>query len=97
MPGATDTQTSDIFGGNVVGWYINGSGNHGFLYDGSNWTTIDFPLATQTYITGIYGNDIVGYYTNASGDHGFVYSVPEPSTMILLISGLSALLLRRKK
>ena len=49
---------------------------HGFLYTGGKYITLDDPLGTSTVATGI--NDrgqIVGYYTDGAGDfHGFLYS-----------------------
>jgi hypothetical protein len=56
------------------------TGNYGFVYDGSTFTTIDNPLGGGgTYVTGIDGNNIVGYYTSVNqfqqitGNYGFVY------------------------
>ena len=55
--------------GQIVGYYDDASGHHGFLYSGGIYTTIDDPLATGgTVATSI--NDlgqIVGYYDDASG------------------------------
>jgi hypothetical protein len=76
-PSATlGTEARGIYGGNIVGYYTNASGDHGFLYDSAanSWTTLDYPInAALTQAYGIYGGNIVGYYTNASGDHGFLY------------------------
>jgi probable HAF family extracellular repeat protein len=65
--------------GQVVGWYANASGTHGFLYNpsGGTYTTLDNPLATSgTFAYGI--NDtgqIVGSYQDSSGRyHGFLYT-----------------------
>ena len=69
---------------------------HGFIYDGINWGTLDFPGAINTQILGIDGNTIVGYYEADNGyDYGFVYEVPEPATFLLV--GIGAVMIRRKK
>jgi hypothetical protein len=62
-----------IDGSNVTGFY-NASGMHGFIYNGTGWTTLDTP-GTQggTYATGIDGGNIVGYYSDGSVSHGFLY------------------------
>jgi hypothetical protein len=69
-PGASDTYAYGIDGDNIVGFYYDDSGSHGFLYDGINWTTIDVPGAGATYVTGIDGDNIVGY---DSLGHGFLF------------------------
>src|ERR1700676_3084027 len=47
-------------------------GGHGFVYDGTNYTTLDYPAASNTVATGINSaGQVVGYYT---GNHGFLYS-----------------------
>ena len=42
-PGAKFTEAYDISGSNVVGWYMDSLGIHGFIYDGTSWTTLDYP------------------------------------------------------
>ena len=55
----------------------------GFKYDGTKWTSIDYPGDNDTYATGIYGDHIVGHYDD--GDrHGFL-AVPDPTTSSLLL------------
>ena len=39
--------------GQIVGTYFNASGSHGFLKDGSTYTTLDVPGATDTQAFGI--------------------------------------------
>jgi probable HAF family extracellular repeat protein len=63
--------------GQIVGTYsVTGeTGQHGFLYSGGVFTTLDVPLATNTSAVDI--NDrgqIVGEYGDNRGTHGFVYS-----------------------
>ena len=72
---AQGTQVSGISGTNIVGFYadVNGYG-HGFLYDGSTWTTLDDPLGYFTWARGISGTNIVGFYLGANGVHGFLYN-----------------------
>jgi probable HAF family extracellular repeat protein len=61
--------------GLIVGDYSSGGATHGFLYNGTTYTTIDDPLATSTSAYGINDADqVVGYYTDSSGGtHGFLY------------------------
>jgi hypothetical protein len=67
----TGTGAYDTYNGNIVGAY----GNHGFLYDGTTWTTLDMPGASTTWAFGIDGSNIVGVYRiGTSGfSHGFLY------------------------
>ena len=61
--------------GDIVGYYKDGN-CHGFLYDGSTYTTIDDPNANgNTKASGINNNrDIVGYFTDSNySSHGFLY------------------------
>src|SRR5436190_773507 len=58
--------------GQVVGFYGNNSGSHGFLYSGGSYTTLDDPLGINALVsttTRAYGiNDagqIVGSYDDA--------------------------------
>jgi probable HAF family extracellular repeat protein len=69
--------------GQIVGAYFIGNTNHGFLYSGGQFTTIDDPLATGgtsttvggTILTGINdAGQIVGTYIDATGSHGFLLS-----------------------
>jgi hypothetical protein len=61
--------------GNVVGIYFDGQQReHGFLLQGTTYTSIDFPgaVATEALGTNKHG-DIVGDYTDTAGTvHGFV-------------------------
>jgi N-acetylmuramoyl-L-alanine amidase len=62
--------------GQIVGFFGNASGGHGFLREagGTTWTTIDVPNTTNgTQAFGI--NDtgqIVGIFVDASGQYGFL-------------------------
>jgi hypothetical protein len=78
------THVTGAFGNEIVGYYSpDGITDHGFLYNGSSFKTLDDPLAVaapfgmgQTYLTGISGGYIVGYYTTDDGNtrHGLVYN-----------------------
>ena len=58
--------------------YDDPNGYHGFLYDNTDWTTIDKPGAHHTFVQGIYGDNIVGYYIGVNGINGFL---PTPATV----------------
>jgi hypothetical protein len=81
-PLATDgTYAEGIYDSNVVGYYKNGSGVHGFRYDGSTYTTLDHPNAASGGSTYAYGITkfagklyICGKYEDSSGMHGFIYN-----------------------
>jgi hypothetical protein len=91
--------------GNIVGFYKDITGtNHGFVDIGGVFTTLDDPLSRETggngtQILGISqdGTKIVGDYLDASGTtHGFYATlntgaVPEPSTVLLSLSGIGLL------
>ena len=63
-PSALSTTLFGIDGANMVGNYLDSSGTHGTLYDGSTWTTLDHPSATSTYLHGIDGANMVGNYAD---------------------------------
>ena len=74
-PGAQSTYPFGINdGGQIVGWYALNTGNHGFLYSGGSFTSVDYPGALSTYANGINNSgQIVGYYADAQGRvHGFL-------------------------
>jgi len=56
-----------------VGNYVDSTGQHGFLYDGGVFTTIDVPGASFTAAFGIApSGQIVGSYFDSTGEHGFL-------------------------
>ena len=73
-PGAVYTHPYGIDGDNIVGvyWYESGP-SYGFLYNGSNWTTLSMPEGDPVPF-GIDGSNIVGsYYDNSDNNHhGFL-------------------------
>ena len=50
------TSATGIDGNNIIGVYTDSSGDHGYLYDGASYTTLDYPLATFTAARGIDGD-----------------------------------------
>src|SRR5208283_3838917 len=70
------TYAFGISGNNIVGGYTDSSGssNHGFIYNGTTYTTLNVPSATSTYANGISGNNILGGYSNGGAGLGFVYN-----------------------
>jgi len=70
--GAKDTVPLGVSGNNLVGYYLDGSDlqSHGFLYDGTNYTTLDFPGASQTWASGVNGRNIVGFFYIDAGALG---------------------------
>lgn len=75
FPGASSTVPFSINNnGQIVGHFRVGGSDHGFLYSGSNFTTIDAPAATtQTQAFGINdGGQIVGAFIGSDGEHGFL-------------------------
>jgi len=69
-----------VSGNNVVGYYMDSSSvEHGFLYNGGTYTTLDNPSASQmtyygTTAFGISGNNIVGTYSSDGASLGFLYN-----------------------
>jgi probable HAF family extracellular repeat protein len=90
-PGSAYTEAYGINdSGQIVGYYSDGTREHGFLLDNGIYTTIDPPGSLRTEALGI--NDlgqIVGTYMDAGGNyHGFLATpTPEPSTLLLLAIG----------
>ncbi|MDB6073085.1 MAG: hypothetical protein JWO89_725 [Verrucomicrobiaceae bacterium] len=77
------TVPEDIDGTNVVGSFTTAAGYRGFLFDGTQYTTIDDPLGVKgTWATGISGDYVVGYYHTAdSRTHGFLFDGSDYLTM----------------
>jgi hypothetical protein len=77
--GAKYTQANGVSGNTIVGYYVDSAHNgHGFIFNGSTYTTLNDPSAASvqgTTATGISGSTIVGYYYDShSVIHGFVYN-----------------------
>jgi len=94
-PRADETWITKVEGSNVVGTYQISGIFHGFHYDGTGWTSLDYPGAI-TSIWGIEENNLVGYYRIAPSEdyHGFLYdgatwtTVDKPGASSTLITGL---------
>ena len=58
----------------MVGYFNDGSGNHGFLDTNGIFTTINNPSATGgTVALGINAaGQVIGYFNNSSGNQGFL-------------------------
>jgi hypothetical protein len=112
VPGSPFTVVKGIYENTIVGSYYdsNWSVQHGFIFDGSTFDTVDNPNAeptprmggsyTFTDLSDIYGTTVVGFHSLSSGDtQGFAAVIPEPSTYaLLLLSGAASLwALRRRK
>ena len=101
VPNSFATRATGIYQNIIVGNYYteNNGSSHGFLYDGANYFTLDAPGAVDTFFEDISGNQAVGSYRTADGvSHGFVAnSVPEPSSLSLLVLGGVVVALRRRK
>jgi hypothetical protein len=73
---ANGTFAVGLSDGNVVGGYYGASNlNHGFLFNGSSFTPLDFPGSKTTTVSGISGQNLVGSFTDAANaSHGFLYN-----------------------
>src|SRR5262249_1457127 len=64
--------------GDIVGKFLDGPGEHGFLLSGGTVTTIDIPVATLTDAFGINNRgQIVEHFPDANGSDGFLLSPRE--------------------
>ena len=64
----------DLSGNVIVGEFGDANVQHGFLYDGINWDTLDYPDAVRTAAYGIDGETIVGYFMSPDDRiRGFLY------------------------
>ena len=63
--------------GQIVGWWqdLSTGALHGYFYDGSTYTTLDYPGGGNTEAVGINNNGVISglYYTSNSGPYGFIY------------------------
>ncbi len=76
-PGAVDTMPWGVSGNKIIGGYDSGDPNsaHVFLYDGTNWTTLDRPRAVNVIALGASGgNSLVVYSQPSKPTHGFFYN-----------------------
>lgn len=89
VPGASETY---IFGidtaGDMVGYYGDISGSHGFLLSNGVLTTLDVAGATFTYAIGI--NDR-GKIVGGSSSGGFIYDIPTSTYAVRSPAGFGAI------
>jgi uncharacterized membrane protein len=73
-PGSSSTVASDIADdGTVVGWFVNSTGMHGFVYRAGSFTPVRYPGAVRTQIAGIGADgSIVGAYRR-EGEPGLAF------------------------
>lgn len=91
--------------GDVSGYFRNAALVHGFVQSGGTGSTVDFPgIPAATFAQGL--NDqgqVTGYYIDVDGgSHGFVdtlssTAVSEPSSLLLVGSGLLAMTALRRR
>ena len=110
--GTGGTVLTGISGNDIVGYYFvettptEPSEVYGFIYDGSQFTTISDPLAAHdtsgaegTYVYGISGNKVAGtYFTGGIGsEFGFIATVPEPRSVVLWVVGFGLIVVMRAR
>lgn len=90
------TTVYSIDGDTVVGAYSQNDTRYGFIYDGTNWTSLYFPRARPPGMGGggteawdIDGGRVVGSYSDSEGvAHAFLYTpVPAPGAILLASAG----------
>ena len=72
MAQATDVNNA----GEVPGFFVDGTGTHGFLLNGTTETTLNFPGSIFTQALGLNNmGEVVGDYVDGAGNmHGFIYN-----------------------
>ena len=80
--GADGTSAYGISGNKIVGaYYDTNFTSHGFIYDGTNFTTLDPANSELTYARGTDGHRVVGYFVTVTGSHGFVWDGANYTTL----------------
>jgi len=94
VPGATNTFVVGVSpsGKYVVGRYTNALGSYGFIYDGSSYTSTNFPGTSLTVFRGVNNAGVaVGSYTNSTSvTHGFQYNSGTFTTIDVSVYGTVA-------
>lgn len=75
---AGSTQAYGISGNKIAGSYTVAGVTHGFVYDGTNYRTVDVASADSSIVHGISGNYAVGYSTTGAISNAFVYDLTNP-------------------
>jgi hypothetical protein len=73
-PGATQTSAYGIDGDKVVGSYTYGGLTLGFVYDGTNWTTLRKGTSNFTVALDIDGDNILAQYQDGQGTHNAIFN-----------------------
>lgn len=84
-----NTIARGISGNTVVGFYYNGAGARGFMYDGSTYTDVNHPLGTtETVPCGVSAGVVAGYYRDSSNRvHGFTWDGSTYTTIDYPLAG----------
>lgn len=78
--GSTSLTVRGVSGDRIAGTYQDaGFNTHGFLYDGTTFTTINPPGAIQTDVAAVSGDNVVGYYFGGGDQHAFLYNAASGS------------------
>lgn len=72
FPGSDATTVSSIDGNKIAGGYMLGGVEHGFIYDGTTYTTFDFP-GFNSSVNAIDGDRVAGHYWDGNRSSGYVY------------------------
>ena len=100
VSGASSTEAVGINNaGQVVGFFADSRGVHGFINTSGTFTTLDVPGASFTQARGINNaGQVVGLFGDSSGSHGFVASpVPLPAAVWLLGTALGGVGFARRR
>jgi hypothetical protein len=73
FPGASSTYAEAVDGSNIVGRYADSTGSHGFIYNGSTYTSFG-PPGSNGELRGISGSNLVGIFAGPSGEQPFFYN-----------------------
>jgi probable HAF family extracellular repeat protein len=84
VPGALTQVYGINDAGQVVGYYNDASGGHGFLLSGGSFSTINVPNSYGAQARGINNaGQIVGFYRDDNGEHGFLLSAAATSARLM--------------
>ena len=87
-PNSTWIEWSDAANNKATGSYNDNTGTHGFIYDGTGFTTIDYPGAYFTTIGGYFGNKYWGRFSGNNGTGFFIYENGQFTTITIPVGNL---------
>jgi probable HAF family extracellular repeat protein len=99
VPGSSSTSARAINNaGQIVGYYRDSAGEHGFLYSTGTYTTIDVPGGISTELLGVNNvGQIVGTYRDSSNilrlfldDNGVFTTIDVPGGLDIYVTFLGA-------